>query len=559
MDFYSFRDLVSGESCVPNQYQLQSPYCNDFAASPPSMFTYDIEGAHSVSYSKPIPSANIGLTNITCHRPPRIMATSPSGDALNDSFFNDLSICSGSLDESVCGSFTDSLCGSFNESLCSFKDGGRESPWGSYESDFYGLDDISSPLQHQVDDFAHDPTLAELNMEDSQGLELSQQSLLTQTKKQSSVSIPVLSKVQSQQTLQTTMQSYSWPQGPSKHGFASNVTFTNTSMEDDIKSHDSSSVLSSFSVRNKTEKKESISALNLAKDSPPPKAANDSNLLREKSPIEYTNLFMIRSSKNHGNSGKTMKGEKRKISEVAGRKEEPRKSKERLSPHLRKGTSIQMQQIEEEEEEEDDDDDLDSHDEGLGSERDDHDVSDDEMADDASDISDLGISSIIGPTPKALRSRRGDYDDWTPNPKRLLQIGNELCKLNKVIADMLPLQRLPPNSRTKSRKEKNKLASRACRLKKKAQHEANKVKLHGLEKEHDNLTYVLSQIKKEVAVRTSQMGSHYPFSLSKMLEQLTNDNLATTIAGHTTEFVNAVLDKTANGNPTGGLEFDTRE
>jgi hypothetical protein len=38
--------------------------------------------------------------------------------------------------------------------------------------------------------------------------------------------------------------------------------------------------------------------------------------------------------------------------------------------------------------------------------------------------------------------------------------------------------------RTKSRKEKNKLASRACRLKKKAQHEANKLKLHGLEEEH---------------------------------------------------------------------------
>ena len=38
--------------------------------------------------------------------------------------------------------------------------------------------------------------------------------------------------------------------------------------------------------------------------------------------------------------------------------------------------------------------------------------------------------------------------------------------------------------RTKSRKDKNKLASRACRLKKKAQHEANKIKLSGLEEEH---------------------------------------------------------------------------
>ena len=43
-------------------------------------------------------------------------------------------------------------------------------------------------------------------------------------------------------------------------------------------------------------------------------------------------------------------------------------------------------------------------------------------------------------------------------------------------------------SRTKSRKEKNKLASRACRLKKKAQHEANKIKLCGLEDEHSEYT-----------------------------------------------------------------------
>ena len=43
---------------------------------------------------------------------------------------------------------------------------------------------------------------------------------------------------------------------------------------------------------------------------------------------------------------------------------------------------------------------------------------------------------------------------------------------------------MPFSTRCKSRKEKNKLASRACRLKKKAQHEANKLKCHGLEQEH---------------------------------------------------------------------------
>ena len=48
---------------------------------------------------------------------------------------------------------------------------------------------------------------------------------------------------------------------------------------------------------------------------------------------------------------------------------------------------------------------------------------------------------------------------------------------------------MPFNARCKSRKEKNKLASRACRLKKKAQHEANKLKCIGLAEEHRELQF----------------------------------------------------------------------
>lgn len=72
----------------------------------------------------------------------------------------------------------------------------------------------------------------------------------------------------------------------------------------------------------------------------------------------------------------------------------------------------------------------------------------------------------------------------TPNPRKLQNIGKELDKLSQVINDMTPVSELPFVVRPKTRKEKNKLASRACRLKKKAQHEANKIKLHGLEQEH---------------------------------------------------------------------------
>ena len=53
----------------------------------------------------------------------------------------------------------------------------------------------------------------------------------------------------------------------------------------------------------------------------------------------------------------------------------------------------------------------------------------------------------------------------TANPKKLLMIGLELKKLSKIINDLTPVAEVPMNNKSNSRKEKNKLASRACRLK----------------------------------------------------------------------------------------------
>lgn len=82
------------------------------------------------------------------------------------------------------------------------------------------------------------------------------------------------------------------------------------------------------------------------------------------------------------------------------------------------------------------------------------------------------------------KARKGDGNDLTPNPRKLQCIGRELDKLGRTINQMTTVNESPFKERPKLRKEKNKLASRACRLKKKAQHEANKIKLHGLETEH---------------------------------------------------------------------------
>ncbi|XP_022253188.1 uncharacterized protein LOC106469074 [Limulus polyphemus] len=95
------------------------------------------------------------------------------------------------------------------------------------------------------------------------------------------------------------------------------------------------------------------------------------------------------------------------------------------------------------------------------------------------------------------KARRGDGNDLTPNPQKLYNIGLQLKQLNEEIKDLSPEAHAKP----KSRKEKNKLASRVCRLKKKAQHEANKLKLSGLQKEHRTLMDVIVEVKKMIRQR----------------------------------------------------------
>uniref|UniRef100_UPI0037E8610B CREB3 regulatory factor n=1 Tax=Semicossyphus pulcher TaxID=241346 RepID=UPI0037E8610B len=151
------------------------------------------------------------------------------------------------------------------------------------------------------------------------------------------------------------------------------------------------------------------------------------------------------------------------------------------------------------------------------------------------------------------KSRRTDVEDLTPNPRKLLQIGTELRKLNKVISDLTPVSELPLTARPRSRKEKNKLASRACRLKKKAQYEANKVKLWGLSTEYDRLLFVINAIKEEIVARVED-SSPRPTNMTDTLEHLIQETLvASPVAGQTSDFVNKILENTGRGDPTGGL------
>lgn len=135
----------------------------------------------------------------------------------------------------------------------------------------------------------------------------------------------------------------------------------------------------------------------------------------------------------------------------------------------------------------------------------------------------------------AGKARRGDGNDLTPNPRKLLMIGLELKKLSHIINELTPVAEVPVNARGKSRKEKNKLASRACRLKKKAQHEANKIKLFGLQQEHKKTLAILDDMKLCIKQFT-----HDTSTLNHAKDLIGRKDSIPKVAGKTAEFVNMV-------------------
>ncbi|VUZ51778.1 unnamed protein product, partial [Hymenolepis diminuta] len=144
--------------------------------------------------------------------------------------------------------------------------------------------------------------------------------------------------------------------------------------------------------------------------------------------------------------------------------------------------------------------------------------------------------------------RRGDGNDVTPNILRLRSMGDELDRLAAQITrqgeiimaggssagsvnsggtDLNGLLQsnsgyemdavAPPTWRVEeAKREKNKLASKICRLKKKAFHESNKIKYTGLGLEYKELASLITSLKKMIAQRVSP-------SLARLLQQPQQD------------------------------------
>ncbi|XP_060905331.1 CREB3 regulatory factor-like [Labrus mixtus] len=147
------------------------------------------------------------------------------------------------------------------------------------------------------------------------------------------------------------------------------------------------------------------------------------------------------------------------------------------------------------------------------------------------------------------KARKTDASDLTPNPQKLHNIGEQLQKLNAAIDGMGPVNDLPAMARARSRKEKNKLASRACRLKKKAQHEANKIKLWGLNQEYENLLGALLRIKEVIRLRveSSEEEDTDERGMTQRLEDILRESSGPLVAGRTKDFVQRILAASAGG------------
>jgi len=82
------------------------------------------------------------------------------------------------------------------------------------------------------------------------------------------------------------------------------------------------------------------------------------------------------------------------------------------------------------------------------------------------------------------KARQGDGNDPRPDPQKLLAIGSRIWRLETEFKSVNVESAGASSSRSSTNQRKNQLASKICRLKKKALHAANKIKLDGLKQEH---------------------------------------------------------------------------
>ncbi|CAF0962297.1 unnamed protein product [Rotaria magnacalcarata] len=147
--------------------------------------------------------------------------------------------------------------------------------------------------------------------------------------------------------------------------------------------------------------------------------------------------------------------------------------------------------------------------------------------------------------------RKGDGNDVTPNPMKLYQLGKQIRDLSNNSSSVYHGiyhvdHHINSNDTAEVKKQKNKIASRACRLRKKAQHEANKLKLHGLNDEHKALNDIIAETKLIILKRyhdgqLASPSSSPKQSLETAFDQLIAKKYSQPVAGNGDAFVQTII------------------
>ena len=90
-------------------------------------------------------------------------------------------------------------------------------------------------------------------------------------------------------------------------------------------------------------------------------------------------------------------------------------------------------------------------------------IGEDEMSSGSEDEEDDEDDDEATPTKlfgTSRKRKRSEAEDMTPNPKKLHEIGKQLDRLNRIINGLRPMDQSSVNAKNKTRREKNKLASR---------------------------------------------------------------------------------------------------
>ena len=132
------------------------------------------------------------------------------------------------------------------------------------------------------------------------------------------------------------------------------------------------------------------------------------------------------------------------------------------------------------------------------------------------------------------KGRKGEGNDLTSNPKKLAAIGKELDQLKKKKNNL---------KRGKSQKEKHKLDSRVCRLKKKASHEANKLKCEGLTTEHNDLVAGIANTKALLLEKANPYSVRSQEEITDELDRVVSKAISLNVAGNTSHFVQKMIEK----------------